>query len=477
MKLGLKNKAKPKSKFVRGVSVLVGGTTIAQLLMVVISPLLTRIYSPEDFGMLAIYAALLSIAAVISGMRYELAIPLPESAQEAVSVLVLTIICVLGTTAVSAVAVWLASDLMADIMGVPQLASLLWLLPLGILLQGMFKVFNYWAIREKQYPDIARAKIFQSVVMLLVQVLGYKAGGVSLLAGHAIGQGFGSAKLARSALRRPEFKRWRWKEVRLAAVRYRKFPLFSTWEGFFNTTGSQLPPLFFAALFGAGAAGIYALAHRVIATPISILGQAVANVFFSSAAEAHREGKLGALVHSIHYKLAQIAMPPAVALMITAPEVFSVIFGEQWREAGHVARWMTPWLYLVFITSPLSTLFAVMEKQQHGMLFQVVMLISRMAAIAAGAWCDNLLAAVIYFSLASALCWTGFLLWIAHNTGHTYRMVTTPAARAAIISFLTTSPLWLALPFKNNEVVWGASLTLSACFILTHYWRLFRKVY
>jgi len=457
--------------------VLVGGTAGAQLLMVLASPLLTRLYTPDDFGLLAVYAGLLSVLVVIASLRYELAIPLPESDQDAASVVVLSLLAVLGVTLLATIIVLLAGEPIAAALGVPKLADVFWLLPFGVLLGGSYKVFNYWAIRTKQFSTIAGTRLYQALVTLAIQLLGAKAGGVSLLVGQAGGQGVGSITLARAALRRPEFRRWRWRDVWHSAKRYRHFPLFSTWGGFFNSVGQQLPPLLFAALFSASAAGLYALAHRVLAMPMSIVGQAVGSVFFANAAEAYREGRLGPLVSSVHEKLAKIAMPPTLILIISGPELFSLVFGEQWRNAGEFARWMAPWLYMVFITSPLSTLFSVLEKQVQGMLFQLGLLLVRVVAIAVGAWRGELMLAVILFATVSALYWVGFLAWITLITGNAPRMILSPTASALVVSLAVVFPLWLGTHWPILSWAWWLSVAATTILILIHYWRLFRKAY
>lgn len=467
----------PNNAFARSVSVLVGGTAGAQLLMVLASPLLTRLYTPDDFGLLAVYAGLLGVLAVIASFRYELAIPLPESDQDAANVVVLSLVAVLGVTLFAALIVLLAGEPIAAALGVPRLADVFWLLPFGVLLQGGYKVFNYWAIRTKQFPVIARTRLCQALATLAIQLLGAKAGGVSLLAGQAGGQGVGSITLARAALQHPELRRWRWQDVWYSAKRYRHFPFFSTWGGFFNSAGQQLPPLLFAALFSAGAAGLYALAHRVLTMPMSIIGQAVGNVFFSNAAEAYREGRLGPLVSNVHEKLAQIAMPPALVLIVAGPDLFVLVFGEQWRSAGDFARWMAPWLYMVFITSPLSTLFAVMEKQAQGMLFQIVLVLARIIAIALGAWRGDLVVAVMLFSGVSVMCWVGFLAWVTLITGNTPGMILRPAVSTLVVSLVAVAPLWLGTWWPAFSVVWWLLAMTTAGLILIHYWRLLHKAF
>lgn len=348
---------------------------------------------------------------------------------------------------------------------------------MGVLLLGTHQVFSYWAVRSKNYKRIAAAHIKQSITTLVVQLAGFKLGTVVLVAGQAGGHGMGSYTLAKTALARTEFKRWQVKAVFAAAKRYRHFPYFSTWEGFFNTAGVQLPPILFALLFNAGAAGLYALAHRVLAMPISVIGDAVGKVFFSNAAEAYRAGTLGPLVIRVYDKLTVLAMPPALIIIVAGPKLFGVMFGEQWQQAGEFARWMAPWLCLVFITSPLSTLFAIMEKQRVGLLFQVLLVTLRIVAILAGAWQGSLLFTVILFSSVSALCWVGFLVWIALNTGNTIRSFGLPIIKNAIISSLCVLPLSLGINIEQLQPWWLLLFVFTGGMLAAVYLKIFRQIF
>lgn len=473
IRTGIK-KLLPKNSFARSVSVLVGGTASSQVLLVLAAPILTRLYSPEDFGLVAVYAGLLGLVVVVASLRYELAIPLPEDDLEAAHIVVLSLLMVLGMTILSSCAVFFFGDFICLKLNVPVLASYLWLLPIGVLLAGTYKVFNYWAIRARNFSSIASTKIRQSLVTLLIQLIAFKAGGVGLLIGQAGGHCVGSLTLAKSAFSNDGFKKIGLAGTRKAAVRYRRFPIFSTWEGFINTAGFQLPPLMFSVFFNTGAAGFYSLSNRVLLLPMSLIGTAVGQVFFSSAAEAHRAGNTASLIVRIYDNLAHIAMPPTVILIMVGPDLFALVFGESWRQAGEFARWMAPWLFSVFVSSPLSTLFSVMEKQIAGLSFQLLLLFSRIGAIGVGAYCNDLILTVILFSNASAMCWVGFLIWTTLSTGAYATAIVKSTLKSLGLTILCTFPLSMNLIWNFG---WIYALVLSLFFVLIRYFLMFKKAY
>jgi O-antigen/teichoic acid export membrane protein len=468
----------PNNVFARGVGVLVIGTAGAQVVTVVSALLLTRLFSPDDFGLFAVYSSLLALIGVVGSLSYELAIPLPEDEVEAAHITVLSMLLLAGTTVLSGLFVALFATPIAAALGVPALADYIWLLPIGVLLAGGCNIFNYWSIRTKSFSNIASTRIRQSLATLVIQLASFKLGGLALLVGQIAGQSVGIASLARPALGAPAFRHVSLLGLKHVALRHRRFPIFSTWEGLSNTAGLQLPPLLFAFLFSPAAAGLYALANRVLSMPMSMIGGAIGQVFFANAAEAHRAGELGPLVAQLHGKLAHIGFPPALLLIFLGPDLFALVFGENWRQAGEFARWMAPWLYLVFVSSPLSTLFAVTGHQKQGLAFQLILLASRICAIALGAWLADLTLTIALFAKVSAFCWLGFLFWVAYIAKNMPRTMIQPTLKAACIAILCSSPVIVSMVMTEiDDNAWLYALPLSLLLIAGRYWQLLRMAY
>lgn len=402
------SQALPKNAFARGVSVLVGGTASAQLVVLLAAPLLTRLYTPDDFGVLAVYVGILSLFSVIASLRYELAIPLPEEENDVVALTLLILLIVTVVAGLSGVMVLFWGDSLAQLLQAPMLANYLWLLPVGVLLTGIYQVFTYWSVRLKHFPVLAKTKLWQQLVTAAVQISVFKVGGIGLIFGQVSGQGVGVFTLARSVIFRDSWKRLSFEKIKYVALRYRNFPIFSTWGGFLNVAGTQLPPILFASIFGAAAAGFYALAHRIIALPMTVIGQAVGQVFLSNAAVRFREGRLPGLVISAHRALIKIILPPVLFLILFGPESFVIVFGEQWIQSGEVASWLSLWMLVSFSTSPLSSVFTVVERQALGMIMQGMLFIVRLAGIGVGFYCQDFILGVIWFSIFNVL---GYLVY------------------------------------------------------------------
>jgi O-antigen/teichoic acid export membrane protein len=469
----------PSNRFVREVSVLVGGTVGAQAVLVLAAPSLTRLYSPDDFGILALFAALLSIGSVVASLRYELAIPLPEDDEEAATLLILSLFSLFAVAALSAIPILVFRDDIARLLNTPKASDYLYLLPVGIFFAGIYNLLNFWAIRMKEYAPLAKSKMTQSLIAVGMQLGGAPFGPLALLSGHIGGYATGSLSLALRTLRQrlAMLRRVRMSGIIVCAKRYQRFPLYSTWGALFNTAGSQLPPILFAVLFSPAVAGIYALANRVLSMPMQLLGQAIANVFFSDAAQAQRDGTLGLLVVGIHRRLAQVGMPPILLILFAGPEMFGYVFGREWRDAGIFAQWLAPWLYLVFIVSPLTGLFDVMARQAIGMFFQCAQLVVRVGAISAGAWLGDANLAVALFGLGSAACSLFILIWILRVSGNKTAEIWRPTFHAAGWAIALTSPVILGAFWHVDPQIWLISFALATLMIAARYTYLMKNAW
>ena len=461
----------PKNSFMRGVSVLVGGTTGEQILLVIAAPILTRIYAPEDFGLLAIYVSLLALLNVISSLRYQLAIPLPKDEVEAANIAILGLLLVFLTAIITGLLVLIFSDVIAELLGVPSLTFILWLLPISVLLSGTYTIFNYWAIRTKFFSAIASTKLVQTIALLVTQFTTFKLGGIGLIVGQIVGHSFGTARLAKLSLRMSAFKHVSRDGIFKVAKRYKQFPLFSTWGGFIDTASLKIPTIVIFSMFGPIVAGLLSLAERVLQMPISLIGGSVGQVFLSSAPEANREGKLKVFVEKISSKLIHIGLPPALLIFLTGPELFAIIFGENWRQAGEFAKWITPWLYFQFISSPLSTIFVVTEKMGQSLTWQTILFLTNLIAVLVGISLGDATKTIISLSVANVGCYLALLIWVAHLSKNSSYIIFKPMLSAFLLSIICVSPLLLSAFFlKSSTIISTLSFLASLLLIFVRYY-------
>lgn len=372
--------------FFRSVSMLVGGTAFAQLLAIVATPILTRLYTPDEFGVLGVYSAFLTILIVVASLRYEVAIPLPRSNCLAVNVLGVSLICVTGITIFISFAVLLWKDYLAQLTKTPQLESYLWLLPIGVALGGVYGVFQFWAIRQKAFSRIARTRIAQSLFGTGTQVLiGFGMGGaIGLILGQVINQVVGIFELIRRALQDDSttFRKINARRMRCAAVKYDRFPKFSSIEALTNAGGVHFPVLVIASFLGGSKdVGFLMVAMRIMQAPLGVMGSAISQVYYSNAVDEKRKGTLGGFTERTVVGLAKIGIGPLVFAGIVAPLVVPIIFGEAWVRVGYLIRWMVPWFVFQYLSAPVAMAMHVTSSQRAAMHLQIFGLVFRVLSI------------------------------------------------------------------------------------------------
>ena len=179
--------------------------------------------------------------------------------------------------------------------------------------------------------------------------------------------------------------------------RHRKFPLFGTGSALLNTISWQLPTVLLAAFFSPAIVGYYALGTRLLRLPMSLIGGAIAQAFFPRATEAKADGTLAGLVEGAFRRLVAFGMFPLLILTVVGRDLFVVLFGEAWAEAGVYTQILSVWSFFWFISSPLSTLFVTHERQEVLLIFNVLIFGSRVLALGAGGLLGDARLALLLF--------------------------------------------------------------------------------
>ncbi len=410
----------PAGGFARNVVTLMTGTTFAQALLILVAPILTRLYGPEDFGVSALYGSILGIFTVVACWRYELAIVLPEKDEDAANLLVLSILICFGMATLTLVPVALFRIQVADLLGAPELAPWLWFMPLSLSAAGLFQAFNYWSTRRKQFGRLAARTITQSTATAGAQlgagaILNPGPGG--LIGGNIFGQLLATGQLAwqiirdegstlRSFINKVDIKKM--------LIRYKEFPIFSSWSGMLNTASTMLPALLLGYFFNSAIVGYYTLGHQVLAMPMNVVGRSIAQVFFPQAAEARRNGNLSKLTLEMFQRLLSIGFVPILLITVVAPDLFAIIFGARWWTAGEYVRWLSLWMLFNFISSPLSNMYSVLERQREGLVVNFIMFSTRLLVLIIGGIKGDALFTIALFGITGAVLWIFNCTYIMH---------------------------------------------------------------
>ena len=343
------------------------GTTIAQAIPIAISPILTRIYTPEDFGVFALYVSLASVMSVVATGRYELAIMLPKKDEDAMNVVVLSIAIAFLVSLISLVIVSVFNESITGLLGNPEISKWLYFIPLTVLLTGMYQSFNYWLNRKKYYKKLAEGKIWRSGTTAVTNLgMGFGYTGCSgLIVGSVFGQVFATFILGKLV--------WiSYLNKMIHIDRYRIFTLFKKYKNFpiFNVPNALIDAvrlsginILIARFFTVGILGQFSLAWKMVQVPVSLLGGSMAQVFFQEISQT-QDVQLYEKVIRFLKKSFLAALPIFITIYLFAPEIFSFVFGEKWKLAGEAASVMAPWLFLYFMSMPLANIFIVMNRQE-----------------------------------------------------------------------------------------------------------------
>lgn len=371
-----------KRSFIRSISVLVGGTAAGQAITALAMPALSRLYQPADFGTLAVFMGIVTTVSVAACLRYDIAIAVPESDEDGLALLALSLISATLISLLSALAIAVGFDYLAEWLDTEHLHAGKWLIPVGIFSAAAWSALQNWHIRKHNFPLMARARISQALAMVSTQSASALAsfGPVGLVAGPPVGFVVSGAWFLKRAWEDllHWLKRGQITDLRRVAREFRRFPAYSTWEALFNQAAIHLPIILIAASTTVAEAGYLMLAMYVLQAPLGLLGSAIGQVYLSRAPQAHREGNLAEFTNEVLRNLIKAGAGPILAIGVLSPIMFPLVFGAGWERAGWLVAWMTPWFLLQFLASPISMVLHVLGAQRTAMALQFFTLLLRL---------------------------------------------------------------------------------------------------
>lgn len=378
------NKLKPKSEFARNVLTLMTGTTIAQAIPIAISPILTRLYTPEDFGVFALFMAISSILGTIATGRYELAIMLPKKDSDAINIFILGFLIVSFLSLFLLILVSFFNSFFASLLGNEKIGFYLYFVPISVFFIGLWNILYYFNNRKKNYKDLSKAMVVRASVGCGAQLgIGLiKSGAIGLVLGQVFAQMFAIMKLIyKLKIYFKNYKKSR-KDIIKVAKRYSNFPRYSMASGFLNVSSYNIINIFISSFYNISTLGFYSLAQRVLGLPISLIGSSIGQVFLKEAImEKQQTGKATKTFNATLKKLIIISLPIFFILFFSVRDLFIIVFGKKWEIAGYYAQILMPLYLFRFISSTLSSILIVYEKQNIELLINIALLTTSILSI------------------------------------------------------------------------------------------------
>ncbi len=459
----------PKGSAMRHVSILAGGTAIAQGLGIAVMPIVSRIYSPADFGVMAVFVSVTAIFTVLSGFRYHLAIPLPKHERYAKALVVLSFFLQAVFVVLISLILLVAGKTMLAKLSLDSLIPYRYLIPVGVAGMGAYS--------KKLFTTIAKTKVTQSLTGIFTKIILGLIGlrPLGLLLGNIASQAGGIITLAKAVLREETLTIPPKEEIKRVAIRFRKFPIYETFSVALNTVGIQLTPLLLIMFYSPEVAGFFAMARSLLLLPTRFIGEAIAQVFIQRASVARYQGNLKELSLSTYKFLLQLGLFPILLIAFFAPPLFAFALGEKWIEAGKCAMVLGPWIALAFAYSPMRILFSILNRQGTDFLQEILYTSIRIVAFIIGSKIGGPLLSIAFFGGAGFFLLLFRLSYILMATGNGLKeIIRTDFRFASETALLLMLPLGLSV-WNANKIPIIFSIILALLFYLMRCYSFYSK--
>ena len=370
------------SRFARRLTMLASSTVLGQLAVILAAPLLTRLYTPTDYGAFVALTGLIVVFGVISGLRYEAAIPLCRVERDAAALVCVVILSSATVSLLIALILVGVGPWLAAVLDLKGRESVVWWLPVAVAAQGVFIAFDGWGIQQGRMRQLALSKITQGFALALGQlVFGFWWHGSP----HGLFLAFVLAQLGSTwpmlfridRVQRTYFLFPMLSDMRRLVVRFRQFPLYEIWARSCGTASEMLPGPFISAIFGTAASGHYGLAQRIIGAPVRLLGISAHQVYAAELTRLSHTDRpaLRALFNETIRHLLIVGLVYLVVIVLFGPRLFALVFGEAWRESGEMARLLAPMYLALFVNRPIGYTVQFYERQDLGFRINLVSLV------------------------------------------------------------------------------------------------------
>lgn len=370
--------------FYRNIAIVASGNITARLITILLTPVITRIYSPADYGIYSVFMSIIGITGALVTLRYSVTIPVARDEKLADNLLKLCFIITITLSLLWLLFILLFGEYISIHFDSEGLKSFLWLIPIVFFGKGIYEALTNWAVRYRDFKLITRTKLTQSVSSSIVKIglglLNIKP--LGLLIGHIVSETAGVANIFSKLIKtRPEFfKELSLPAIKSAAIRYKRFPLVQSWSQLLLSAGAQLPVLLLGFYHGAEIVGIFGLANTMIRLPMDLVGQSVSQVYFGEISKFGKENprKIYNLTVTLIIRLLKVGIIPIALIALLGPWIFSIVFGAEWSDAGLYARILSIYVLFAFLSAPVANIFNVYERMDIQLslnIFRVVLVI------------------------------------------------------------------------------------------------------
>lgn len=392
-----------KKEFVKNVLTLITGSTISQGIIYLSILLLTRLFSTEVFGVYILFSSTTLILKPLATLQFEHSIVLPKKDKNAINLLFFSLIILTCYCCFLFLIVFFFKDAITTFFNIVELSYFIYFLPLNVFLFGCVSVFDFWNNRTNQFKNISKGLLVKSSAMSTTQIAtGFSSlNSIGLIPGMMLGyllQNFFlikvSLKTSKNLLKEVSIKR-----MFFLAKKYKDIPIFNTIINLTNNLSNELPVFLITKYFGLANSGIYGLAIKFCKAPVGIFQQSISQVFYNKASKVYNsDGNLYDLVLKTTKHLVPLSFLIFTPLLVVS-FYLDTLFGAEWENVGLYSRILIPWLFVAFLSNPITSLIIVLNKQKTIVVFDALLLTFRFLALFLGYYYyKDIIISLIFFS-------------------------------------------------------------------------------
>jgi len=355
-----------KSELLRNTSILISGTALAQLIPILLQPVLRRYFSPEIFGAYSVYLSLIGILLVISSFRYELAIILPKKDKESAAIFFLALFLNLVFNILLLLAILLWKTKILGFLNLSEdYADYLYLVPFGTFLFSSYQSINYWLIRKKQFFSISVNKFVRRGFEGSAQI-GFKFAKISTglvygdIIGHIANVCSGFYQAAKSGL---SIRFFSLRKIKYVLFKYSEYPKFNIIPAFMSTCSFLLPAIMINKFFSTDNTGYFDLSKLLLSIPLALIATSLSNVLLQRISEKNKlKQSIRKDLYSILGFVLIVVICEVTIIMIWAEDLFRIFFGPQWEFSGSISKILVWAFAFNFFVSSFSSIFISLKK-------------------------------------------------------------------------------------------------------------------
>ena len=356
-----------RSELIRSASVLITGTILAQLISILLQPVIRRLFSAESFGVFSVYLSLIGMITVVSSLRFDDAIVIPRTDKESINLIGLSLFFNFVINILLFLVVVIFSDNLVSFLNLPSdfPVAVLYLIPIGAFLVNTFQCFNSWLIRKRKFYSVSANKLVRRSSEGIAQIsFAFSKLYNGLILSDILGQIANVAVAIIQALKNGlSFKLISVAKLKYVFRKYSEFPKYNLIPAFMSACSYLLPPIFINKFFSSEAAGYFDLSKLLLSIPLALVASSISSVLLQKISDKFqkRESFLGE-IKPIILIVITISIIEIVAIFLFGDFIFTFIFGDEWSTSGSISRIMVWSFALNFILSSFNSIFITMRR-------------------------------------------------------------------------------------------------------------------